>query len=669
MSFWSDDPGITIGDVLDGSIDAISTEEFWEVASTGSGKLALTWDSDSDIASLTNNDLTQLVVAAFHIDDNEWRQLPATATGNFTAGTLETDDPLDYSKYSHFTFARAGVCRPILDHSNIITTWNGSTWSHGVPTIYDRAILDSPFTGSITCYSLEMNADLTLTSGQVLDLMTGVTATNNAKVVMASTASIMQRDENATPPQIELTKTTAPVIQKRYVYWGTPIVENFFSQIAGATAQNQTENSNAFDLKWRYVSGTTQNTGGWQTLTATEHGKGFIARVAPQAPFVDESFTERIDMTISGTAGNGVVDVPVAALEAYPFNVRSHNLLANPYPSAIDGAAFLRANASKIDGVLYVWNSTVGLSTNGDYSQSDYSAWTLAGDNTVAGFTPFNGIIPSAQGFKVRVLDYSPTATVEFNNCMRIAGNGENDNFYRVDGSLVNYSQENENSFKVLMTSEGGVSSAFLATFNDEYTSAYDFMYDAYSFTVSTASVYATFGANNARLAINALPAFHPSDVVPMGVRKTGTTEQLFSFKAIQPKGVFSEGQNIYLFDHLTGIYHDILNGEVTLPLSETMTNGRFEIRFETPLSNPDFDYQNIDFVTWYQEESIHLKANVVMKNLKVYDLMGRLIMDNNTLNDKTFQVAFPHPHTAYFVKVTTASGVVLTQKLIVKPE
>lgn len=668
LSFWTDDPSAEVGSTLAETLDAITDLEFWEVTTSGSGKVALTWDSSSDIATLTGNDLSKLVIAAYHMADNEWKHLPATPTGNVTSGSLVTEQNLDYSQFSHYTFAKAGICLPVMGHSGVTTTWNGTTWSHGTPTIYDMAVLNAPFSGSLACYSLAMNADLTLEAGDVLDLMTEATTASNAKVIMASSASVMQRDQSKPGPKIELTKTTAVVSATKYVYWGTPIVENFFSQISNATAQNQT-NSNAFDFKFKYVSGTQLTTGGWQTLTATEQGKGFIARVAPQAPFDDLNFSEKVDMKFTGTAGNGLVDVPVAALSTHPTNARSHNLLANPYPSAIDGATFLRLNQTKVDGVIYVWNSTTGVSVNGEYSQDDYSAWTLAGDNTVAGFTPFNGIIPSGQGFKVRVIDYAVDAEVQFSNCMRVSSSGSNNNFYRMDGTLLENKSANANTFKVMMTSSTGVSTAFRVAFDANYTNNYDVMYDAYAFSNSPSLIYATLGVKNQRLAINALPEFNPSVVVPFGVRKNDNQKEKFTFKVIKPEGVFESGQNIYLYDSFADEYYDILNDEATLILSEITTNNRYQVRFEMPLSRLNNDNLNLSFKAWFEGDDLNLKSNAALKKLHVYDLMGRLIMEKDIPNEKSFITPFFHPQAAYLIKATTTSGVILTHKLINNPE
>jgi hypothetical protein len=667
-AFWGDNPETAVSDVLQGTLDAVSLEEFWEVSASDSGQLTLNWDASSDLSTLIDVTLSDLTIAAYDTTLEEWVQIPGTPTGTVSTGSIISEYEIDFSKYSHYTFGKAGFCSPIIGHSGITTAWNGSAWDNGVPTIRDKAVINHVFTGTLRCHSLELNADLTLEDTDLLEIVTGVTTSNGAKVIMSNKAALVQRDETATAPPLELSKETRAMFSKRYVYWGTPVAENFFTQLNGATAQEQsgTPDDEAFDLKYKYVSGVTTSAGGWQALTATTQGQGFITRVAPKAPYEDGVLGPKIDLVFDGTAGNGVVEVPVAALADYPFNARSHNLLGNPYPSAVDAAAFLRFNASKVDGVIYVWDSG-GPSVSGAFAQSDYYAWTLAGDNSVAGFDVFDGVIPSGQGFKVRVIDYAADATIEFNNCMRLTTNASN-NMYRVDGSLVNYSVENPDRFKLLMTDTTGIASSILVTFDAQYTAGYDTMYDAYALSSGAAMLYGLMAPNNARLAINALPSFQVNDVVPVGVRKTGTEVQQFTFQMMQPEGIFANGQVVYLFDALTGEFHNLTEASTTIALNETVTNGRFQLVFQGPLSSPVFSDGSMHFVSWFKDANIYLSSSEILTKVEIIDLTGRKILEHQIPNAKETHFSFLHPQTAYFIKATTYEGVVFTEKIIANP-
>lgn len=658
VAYWGGDATLDISSTLEGRLDAVATTGYWEArCSAGLSRVGFTWAAANDINALTGGDLTQLVIAGYN--GTRWEQIPASTTGDVTSGTITSEFLVDLSDYTHYTFGKRSFCLPDIAHTGT-KTWNG-TWDGdgNPPTLTDIAIINVPFSGSLTCNSLQLDADLTLAAGQVLEIVKGVTTTNNAKVIMASTASITQRDEDATAPSIELTKTTKPMRRNGYVYWGAPLSGTFAnSSIDVAVADGQT---NAFSLRFQYVSAA-GTTGGWQSFTNLAEGKGFITRVKDQAPFVDDVTQQPIDLKFTGTAGNGDVSVTLGfPTPSSPLAARNHNLLGNPYPSPIDAAEFLRRNSTTIDGVIYVWNSG-GNTTNGAFAQSDYYPWTLAGTNNISGTAGQfnNGIIPSGQGFKVRAI---ATGNVTFDNCMRLTQ--QSGSMFRSDGSLVNYNQEDTNRFKVLMTGDNGVSSPILVAFDAQYTTAYDTMYDAYALSAGTATFYSILENTTDRLAINALPAFEVTNEVPVGVRKTGTTTETFTFQLVQPEGIFANGQAVYLFDTLTGAYHNFVDGAVSIALSETVTNNRFQLRFQGPLSNPDFQ-SAVNFVTWYQNETIEVKCSEVLTEVQIFDITGRLVLTQTVNEESTVAIPFAKPQGVYMVKGTTNEGVEMTQKLII---
>jgi hypothetical protein len=663
VTYWS--TSTSNSSSLDGALDAISPSGFWEINSTGSSRVGFTWVSGTDIGTLTGNDLTQLVIAGYNPTTTQWEQIPSLTTGDLTTGSITSEFQVNLATYTHYTFGKRSFCQPIIAQTGVTKTWNG-TWDGdgSAPTLADIAIINAPFSGSLACNSLQLNADLTLAAGQLLEIVRGVTTTNNAKVIMASTASITQRDEAATAPVIELTKTTKTMFSNRYVYWGAPLSGTFAnSSIDAAIAQGQTDVSNAFDLRYQYVSGDVTATGGWQSFTNLAAGKGFITRVEQKAPFVLNTQGPAIDLKFEGTAGNGAVNVTLGLIAGSPLAARSHNLLGNPYPSPIDAAEFLRRNSTRIDGVIYVWNSG-GAQSNNAFAQSDYYPWTLAGttniSGTAGGFT--DGVIPSGQGFKVRAIT---AGDVTFDNCMRLTQ--QSGSMFRSDGSLVNYNQEDANRFKVLMTGENGVSSPILVAFDAQYTTAYDTMYDAYALSAGTATFYSILENTNDRLAINALPAFEVTNEVPVGVRKTGTATETFTFQLLQPEGIFANGQAVYLFDTLTGAYHNFVDGSVSITLSESVTNNRFQLRFQDPLSNPDF--QNaLSFVSWYQNETIEVKCSENLTNIKIFDITGRLVLTQTVNEERTVAIPFAQPQGVYLVKGTTNEGIEITHKLIINP-
>jgi hypothetical protein len=364
---------------LDNSVSLVSSVEYWHITGTNSATISLSWRSNSALSNLVNS-LSDLIVVGY--DGTKWVEIPATVDSNsflggnctLTAGSITTTSEVDLSVYSYFTFGSKGsACPPLIASSGVTKTWNGS-WSPSAPTYADTVVINAAYNGgSFVCNSLVLNSNITLTDGQDIEIINGVTGTG--KIIMSSEASVVQRASNVSTPNIELTKKSRSVMRRYdYIYWGTPIAGNFFTQLAGAKASTATA-ANAFDSKFKYVSG---QGGGWQTLTAIETGKGFITRIKNQAPFTNATNTDYINLKFTGVANNGDINIPITNNPLYPNGGTSHVLLANPYPSAIDADKFLSYNTDA-DGVVYIWTSaSVNNGTGQLYAQADYMAYTLS---------------------------------------------------------------------------------------------------------------------------------------------------------------------------------------------------------------------------------------------------------------------------------------------------
>ena len=151
-----------------------------------------------------------------------------------TAGTIATSDVVNLNSYSAFTLAKKGItCAPVFVASGLTKTWNGITWSSPdllptPPSLADKAVINSAFLGSLSCNSLELNADITLLDGQIVEIVDRVSG--SGKIIMSSQAIVVQRSNTQETPNIVLTKTSREMKMFDYIYWGTPISENFISR-------------------------------------------------------------------------------------------------------------------------------------------------------------------------------------------------------------------------------------------------------------------------------------------------------------------------------------------------------------------------------------------------------------------------------------------------------
>ena len=651
----------TVGAALDATVSAVSPIEYWHINGTNAATITLTWRSTSDLSGFLTA-IDNLTIVGY--DGTKWVEISSTVdatsilggASSMTAGSISTQGTVNLNNYKYFSLAAKGnACPPLVASSGNTKTWNGA-WAPSAPTLADPVVISASYAnGSFACNSLVLNANVTLTDGQNIEIVNGVTGTG--RIIMSSEASVVQRATGVTAPNIALTKKSRSAMRRYdYIYWGTPIAGNFVSQLAAAKASTAAL-ANAFDLKYKYVSGAG---GGWQNLNATETGRAFITRIKQQAPFTNATNTDFINLTFTGTANNGDITLPITNNPASPNGGTSHLLLANPYPSALDAEKFLTENAS-IDGVLYIWTAGTGNAGTGQsYTQSDYIAYTLAGSVAPNGIpNTFNGKIASGQGFKVKSLVNSGTVT--FTNCMRLTSG--NNQFFRSNFNTATVSEKDR--YKLNMTGDNGVFSQILMSYIPEGTLGYDRMYDAGRNSVSTAQLFSVFEGDGRKLAINARPLFTDADVVPIGVSKTTATSETFTISITEKEGIFNTSNvTVYIHDLLDNTYHNLNQSPFTFTTSQTSLIGRFEVVYQAAaLSSSEFNNNGV--AATINNNALNIKATVGMEKVQVFDITGKQLMETSIENQLSFNAPFNFPQAVYIVKVKLENGNVAGFKLI----
>ena len=649
-----------ISSSLDETLTSISLNEYWKIIGSNA-TISLTWNEASAVP-VTLNQLANITIAGFNISNNKWEAISSMVTVNsvlggvssVSTGSVTSSTPITLANYSAFSIGlKSLICPQLINPDGTAITYTFTEGFSLDPTLASVVTINSSgSTGSFSCNSLVLNADITLTNGQYIEVVNGITGTG--KIIMSSQASLVQRATGVSSPTIELTKASRSMKQFDYIYWGAPVIGDVFSQLASAKASTASE-ADAFDLKYKYVSGTG---GGWQALIETQLGRGFITRVKPQAPFATTDGSDYINLKFTGTANNGDITVDITNNITYPNGGTSHNLLANPYPSALDADKFLQGNTD-IDGVIYIWKQQSTSEGSGTaYNQADYIAYTRAGTTSPSSIMDtFSGKIASGQGFLVKALDIDKTVT--FTNCMRLTdSNTDFNKFSETTATMDRY--------KVNMVGDNGVFSQIVVSYLPQCTLGYDRMYDAGRNSVSTAQLYSIMENDGRKLAINARPSFADTDVVPLGVSKTGTVSENFTLSIQEKEGVFAVNTPIYVHDLLLNTYNDLTISDYTFSSDVTLLNTRFELVYQNgTLNNPDFE--NSKATAFIKNGLLSVSATLEMKSIAVYDILGRNVLTISTNGLKTMTNLFPFTEGIYIAKITMQNGVIATTKLINK--
>jgi hypothetical protein len=672
---------------LNPTLSSVSTTEYWHIlrgSGTPNASISLSWRSGSAISTLTSGSLSSLTIAGWN--GSQWVTISSNfdttnvfdaTTTTLTAGSITSSASVDLGTFQYFTFASKAACAPLVAvvPANA-TTWNGTTWSNGVPTLDAPVTLTGNFSGNLSCNTLAINSGVTLTlaNGELLEVVNGITG--SGKVIMSSQASLVQRINAAGTANIELTKVSRPMHWRDYMYYGTPIAGNFISQLTTNTWNDALPvNGGSFDINdpngyggpWRYVVGG----GGWNALndaTGIVTGKGFIARIrgnmpwnggnntAAPSPAVTPGATGVVNFKFAGVANNGDVVVPVTV------SATQFELLANPYPSAVDAQKFLSGNTN-LDGALYFWTANtprLGTGTTQTYATTgDYALWTLAGaTNTSPISLKPDGKIASAQGFRVRAKTAGATAT--FTNCMRLT-TGNNTFFRQAAAPKVD-----RYSLTIEDNSNSDLYNQIVVAYIPEATLDYDRMYDAPKYSTSGLQIY-TLMNDNSKLGIDARPSFVDTDIVPLGFSNT-SAEQSFTIKIENKEGIFnSNNVYVYIHDLLDNTYHDLNTPYTFTSNNESLLNNRFKIVYQSSALH------NTDFLT--NSVIINIKNNIFsastneigISSVEIFDITGRKIESFDAYNKTVLSESFIHAEGIYIAKVKLVNGSIATQKLINK--
>jgi hypothetical protein len=557
-----------------------------------------------------------------------------------------------------------------------ITTWNGTTWTYGAPTLAKKAILNGDYNtatnGSFQCCTLEVNAPRSLTVTSAGYVVIDFNIVNNGNINVLNNGSIVQikeTDTNSgtyTGTKFQVNRI-AQARNLDYVYWSSPVV---------GFAVSNLPNSNRYE--WGTTATNANSTqGNWLAASGNMiTSKGYIARASNGA-------TVAIALPIifqGGKPNNGSVSVGIARGNTTGTD-DTWNLIGNPYPSAMSANSFVTDNTN-IEGSVRVWtHGTLPNNTNPNpfyqnyaynYSDSDYIVSNGTG-STVP--DAFDGNIASGQGFFVRMLELGETnsnpptntttagtSSVTFNNSQRRTASGvvyDNSAFFK--NSDATNSTEKSRIWLDLIASTNQLSRTLIGYVPDA-TLAKDRMFDAL-IEVDAFKLYTLINTQKQTIQGRPIP-FDSNDLVPVGF--FAETAGNYTIAIAFVDGLFSDAsQNIYLEDKLLNVIHDLR----LLPYSFATTVGEFNERFVLRYTNTNLSNQELESTNGLvivSNEMVLLTASQNIKSVLVFDMLGRKIYENNSVNlTEVVLNKLISTKEALIVKTVFEDGKIITKKII----
>ena len=532
----------------------------------------------------------------------------------------------------------------ILSCGDISTTWDGSSWSNGLPSKIKAVTINGNYTssGDLEACSLTVsnNAQVTINSGDTFIINGDVSIEAGSSLSVENNAALRQVDDSATNTgNIIVKRASEQMIRLDYTAWSSPV--------SGQQLQAFSPNTVVTRFYEYLYTGTTTPTA-YQSVTPTNNftaGKGYMIRVDNTwSAFTPSAYNGQF----SGIPFNGIVNESIGL---------GYNLLGNPYPSPIDANRFLAANSSI--GTLYFWTNTTPAS-GGVYPQNNFASYTtLGGAAAFASAKTPNGTILPGQGFYIQT---SIAGTATFNNAQRVNASVSTQFFRTSNGSSSEVEDVEKHRIWLNLNDANTSYNQILVGYMQGATNGVDNMIDGRLLESEKPLLYNVL--NNEKYVIQGrgLP-FTDEDTIPLGLKMVTTGTYSVSIETFD--GLF-ESQDIFLKDNTLNTIHDLKQSAYTFSSSEGIFENRFEIVFKnSTLSNEDF-INSGDLIVYTSNNSITIDAPESIKQVTVFDVLGRKLFDDASFNEKSASINSILPaNQALFVKVELTNGQVITKKIV----
>ena len=551
------------------------------------------------------------------------------------------------------------------------TTWNGTSWSNGAPTIGTLATIngnyDTTSHGNFECCSLLVNPTFTLVIQANDYVLIENDLTVNGTLNVMNNGSLIQVNDLGINTGNITYQRTAMARNLDYVYWSSPVaafnvgnLPNSLRYIWNTTIAN----ANGGQGTWVGASG---------NMIA---GKGYIARASNGSATPIATTT-----TFNGVPNNGVVTMPIERgsyiggdyLGTNGITITrfsdNWNLVGNPYPSSINVEDFLSLNTN-IEGAVRIWtHGTLPSSAidnpfygsyQANYTPNDYI--THNGTGTVSGPAGFNGFMAGGQGFLVNMLDGAAGSdNLIFNNSLRDISY-DNSQFYRTS-NVQNAISYDKNRIWLDIIDNNNLSARTLIGYVENATYAKDRIYDAVTSVSTSMHLYSIIAADKMTIQGRALP-FDSVDKVQLGYNVPNAG--IYSIGIAAVDGLFEDGQDIYLEDKVLGIIHDLRQTVYSFATDAGEFNDRFVLRYTNETLGGE-DFITNDAVLVYTNAAISISSNSsTISDIQIFNVLGQLIFNQSNINSSLFEVnTIQKSNQALIVQIQLIDGKKVVKKLI----
>ena len=540
------------------------------------------------------------------------------------------------------TFGRGIWTGKFWQCGDLTTTWNGSSWSNGVPTKQTAVTFAGNYssTTSLDACSVTVNsgANVMFNSGHTLRVGENVTVLGTGSLSIENGAALVQYTKHAVNSgNVIVKRNSAPMIRQDYTAWSSPV--------SGQNLLAFSPNTIVTRFYEYLFTGTTTPTAYQSVVPSTNSfatAKGYMIRVANTWSSVTPA---AFNGQFTGVPNNGTLTYAVG---------QGYNLLGNPYASPISAYRFLIQNP-KVE-TLYYWTHTVPAS-GGTYPQNNYASYTtLGGTASAAGGAIPNDKIQVGQGFFIQA---SNAHTVTFENELRVDANTTSQ-FFRNNETVVENSDKHRIWLNLNDSSEKY--NQILVGYMPNGTNGFDRLIDGKALDTSKTILYSLIDGNQ-EFVIQGKGNFSEDDIIKLGLKVL--TPSSFEISIEQFDGLFTN-QEIYLKDIYTNAIHNLKDGAYYFLSQAGTFNDRFELVYKRPSRQDELIDENLVLI--YPTNGI-IKINSSVEKINsitVYDILGKEVFTKANINSNEFNISdIIAQNQSLIVKLTLVNGNQITKKIV----
>ena len=224
--------------------------------------------------------------------------------------------------------------------------------------------------------------------------------------------------------------------------------------------------------------------------------------------------------------------------------------------------------------------------------------------------------------------------------------------------------EENHRIWLNLVSETGTDINQILVGYIDGATNEVDTKYDGLAYGNTGSQLYTTIDGGYYVIQGRTLP-FQVTDEVPLGFKCA--TAGTYSIKLTDMDGLFLDNQNVFIRDNLTGTDTNIKLAPYTFTSEMGVYDERFKIVYAQALGVSSNNFNENSVIVYKNTDVFHVSTKgIVMKEILVYDVSGRLIYKLSNINDTTTVLkGLSQTKQVLFLKIISDENKSVTVKVI----